>query len=124
MADVITFDGTELPCPSTQSYEGQQLVDSARNAEGKVVAQKINRRQVKLSLTWKALKPEEVSLILNCVEKFSGDTRYFDAKAGRFITRKMYWGDYSVETYWVDENGRPKLFTNLSTSLIDMGEGA
>lgn len=124
MATTIEFDGTELPCPSTQTYEGQQLVDSSRNAQGVVVAQKINRRQVKLSLTWKVLKPEEVSLILNCVEKFSGDTRYFDAKAGRFITRRMYWGDYSVETYWVDTGGRPKLFTNLSTSLIDMGEGA
>ena len=33
MADVITFDGTELPCPSTQSYEGQQLVDSAREMQ-------------------------------------------------------------------------------------------
>lgn len=52
---VIKYNGTEITCPSVQEYEGQQLVDSGRNANGVVVAQKINRRQVKLTLEWKVI---------------------------------------------------------------------
>lgn len=118
---VITFNGTSIACPSVQDYEGQQLVDSARNALGEVVAQKINRRQVKLNLEWKVIYPDELRTILNLIEEFSGTARYYDPKTGGFISREMYWGDYSVSTYWVSEDGKPKMFTALKASLIDMG---
>lgn len=118
---VIKYNGVEIACPSVQDYEGQQLVDSERNAKGVVVAQEINRRQVKLTLEWKVIYPKELQKILQLVETFSGDVTYYDPKEGKFITRKMYWGDYSVSTYWVSENGTPKMFTSLKTSLIDMG---
>ncbi len=118
---VITFNGTSIVCPSVQDYEGQQLVDSARNALGEVVAQKINRRQVKLNLEWKVIYPDDLRTILNLIEEFSGTARYYDPKEGGFISRQMYWGDYSVSTYWVDQNGKPKMLTGLKTSLIDMG---
>ena len=61
---VIRYNGTEITCPSVQEYEGQQLVDSGRNANGVVVAQKINRRQVKLNLEWKVIYPKELQKIL------------------------------------------------------------
>lgn len=118
---VIKFNGTEITCPSVLDYEGQQLVDSARNANGEVVAQKINRRQVKLNLEWKVIYPNELKKILNLIEEFSGDATYYDPKEGGFITRQMYWGDYSVSTYWTDDNGKPKMLTGLKASLIDMG---
>ena len=118
---VITFNGVELKCPSTQDFEGQQLVDSARNANGEVVAQKINRRQVKLNLSWNVVYPDELKTILDCIEEFSGDVRYYDPKTGGFITRKMYWGDYKVSTYWTTKEGKPIFLTGLSASLIDMG---
>lgn len=118
---VIKFNGTEITCPSVLDYEGQQLVDSKRNANGEVVAQKINRRQVKLSLEWKVIYPDELKKILGLVEEFAGSVTYYDPKEGRFITRKMYWGDYSVSAYWVNDDGKPKMLTALKTSLIDMG---
>lgn len=118
----ITFNGTELPCPSKCDFEGQQTVDSARNANAEVIAQKINRRMVKMSLTWNVLKPSEILTILNCVEIFSGLVNYYDPKTGNRINRQMYWGDYKVSTYWSDkESGNPKMFTGLTASLIDMG---
>ena len=67
---VIKYNGTEITCPSVQEYEGQQLVDSGRNANGVVVAQKINRRQVKLTLEWKVIYPKELQKILQLVETF------------------------------------------------------
>lgn len=122
MAGFLSFNGTELPCPSSCDYEGQQTVDSARNANAEVIAQKINRRMVKMSLSWNVLKPSEIVQILNCIEDFSGLVNYYDPKTGGRINRQMYWGDYSVKTYWSDkESGNPKMFTGLTASLIDMG---
>ena len=123
MAAYLTFNGVELPCPSDLSYEGQQTVDSARNANAEVIAQKINRRMVKLSgITWNVLSPEDVTKILNCIETFSGTLQYYDPKEGGMISRQMYWGDYSVKPYWSDKGtGEPTLFVQLSASLIDMG---
>lgn len=119
----VTFDGVVLPSPAPRvKYEGQQLVNSARNALGQVTAQKINRRQVKIGLSWNALTPEQWKTIRGCIEKFSGMVKYYDELEGAFITRKMYWGDYSSEVYWSDKNGKPKLFVSCSCSLIDMGE--
>lgn len=119
---VIRYNGTEITCPSVQGYEGQQLVDSGRNAKGVVVAQKINRRQVKLNLEWKVIYPKELQKILQLIETFIGKVTYYDPKEGKFITREMYWGDYSVSTYWVEEDGTPKMFTELKTSLVDTGK--
>lgn len=118
---VLTFNGTQLKCPSVLDYEGQQLVDSARNAQGEVVAQKINRRQVKLNVEWNVVYPDELEKILNCIEQFEGKVRYYDPKSGGFITRNMYWGDYSVSTYWTNKEGKPIYLTALKASLIDMG---
>lgn len=118
----FSFNGTELPCPSSCSYEGQQMVDSARNANAEVIAQKINRRMVKMSLSWNVLFPEEVKKILNSIEEFSGNVDYYDPKTGDRINRQMYWGDYKIEVYWSDkESGNPTMFTGLTASLIDMG---
>ncbi len=122
MANEITFNGTVLPCPSVIDYEGQQLVDSARNAEGEVVAQPINRRQVKMNISWNVSYPDDLKRILDCIEQFAGRVRYYDPKTGGFINREMYWGDYSVSTYWTMQDGKPKMFTGLKTSLIDMGK--
>lgn len=123
MAAYLTFNGVELPCPSSLSYEGQQTVDSARNAEAQVIAQKINRRMVKLSgITWNVLSPDELKTILDCIEEFSGTLKYYDPKEGTMISRQMYWGDYSVKPYWSDkETGEPTMFVQMSASLIDMG---
>lgn len=118
---VLTVDGVALKCPSKLDYEGQQLVDSARNALGEVVAQKINRRMVKLNLEWNVIYPDELKVIKQSIEKMFVKVRFYDTLSGGFITRQMYWGDDKVSTYWTDENGKPKMLTALSASLIDMG---
>lgn len=119
---VIKYNGIEIDCPSVQEYEGQQMVDRGRNARGVMVAQKINRRQVKLNLEWKVIYPKELQKVLQLIETFVGKVTYYDPKEGKFITREMYWGDYSVSTYQVLENGTPVFFTGFKSSLIDTGK--
>lgn len=56
----IKFNGRDLPNPRYgMSIERQQLVDSARNAKGEVVASKINRRQIKLNIEFPHLTANE-----------------------------------------------------------------
>ena len=56
----IWINGIQLPAPDNSAkILRQQLVDSARNANGQVVAQKINRRLLKVDgLQWSYLPAE------------------------------------------------------------------
>lgn len=118
----LEVNGVALPSPSWGlGYEGQQMVDSARNAQATVVAQKINRRMVKVTpIVWNFLKAEEWSKILREIEKFEADVTYFDPLTNDRITRKMYWGDYQCEVYEV-KNDRVISYRNCQTTLTDMG---
>lgn len=120
---MIWINGIELPSPDKGlKIQRQQLVDSGRNAKGQVVAQKINRRLMKVdSLQWKFLKASEWGKILNEIEKFEGTLRIWDAMTGKFVTRKVYWGDAEEEPFSVDENGKITLYASCKCNLIDMG---
>lgn len=100
-----------------------QLVDSARNARGEVVSQKIGRRQQKFEpLEWPLLTDAEWSTILNEIEKFEGNVRYWDTMSQRFITRKMYWGDATAEIYEIDQStGKILRWINCKCNIIDCG---
>lgn len=120
---VITVNGKALPAPDIGlKYLREQLVDSARNAEGTVIAQKINRRLVKAdSLKWSYLTVEQWHEILVEIEKFECNVTFYDALTMSFTTRKMYWGNASEEPYEVDEEGRVLTYRNCSCNIIDMG---
>jgi hypothetical protein len=120
---ILRVNGKKIPPPDIGlKYLRSQLVDSGRNAQGTVIAQKINRRQVKVdSLKWTYLTAEEWHDILVEIEKFECNVTYFDALTMGFATRKMYWGDASEEPYEVDESGRVLTYRNCSCNIIDMG---
>lgn len=118
----LTINGVQLPLPSKGLTEdGEQLVDSARNALGQVVAQKINRRLSKINnLKWAYLTAEEWRAIRTEIEKFEGTLSYYDSLQGR-ITRKVYWGNSSAEINTIDEYGNVTSYINCTCNLIDMG---
>lgn len=101
----------------------QQLVDSARNAQGEVVAQKINRRLIKLEgLSWKYLPTATWSAILNEIEKFEGLLTFYDARTRSFITRRVYWGDATDEPWEINPaTGEVLAYMNCQCNIIDMG---
>lgn len=120
---MFKINGKSLPPPDVGlKYLREQLVDSGRNAEGTVIAQKINRRLVKAdSLKWSYLTAEEWHSILVEIEKFEADVTFYDALSMSFVTRKMYWGNASEEPYLVDEDGRVLTYRNCSCNIVDMG---
>lgn len=120
----FSINGVELPYPARGlKTSRQQLVDSARNAKGKVVAQKINRRLTKFDgLEWKHLKASEWRAIQQEIDKFEGELRFWDNPSGSFVTRKVYWGDEDAEIWKIDKTtGEVLEYINCKANLIDMG---
>lgn len=120
----IKINGVVLPYPAYGiSVKRQQFVDSARNANGEVVAQKINRRILKFdSLQWLYLTASEWRAILTEIEKFEGTLEYWDNLEGAFKTIKVYWGDADEEIHKIDPaTGEVLEYINCKCNIIDMG---
>lgn len=120
---LIWINGVQLPAPDKGLKEQrQQLVDSGRNAKGQVIAQKINRRLLKLdSLQWSYLTATQWGVILNEIEKFEGVLKYWDARTNGFLEIKVYWGNAEAEPNDVGTSGRILNYKNCKCNIIDMG---
>lgn len=119
----IWINGVQLPAPDVGAkILRQQLVDSGRNAKGQVVAQKINRRLLKVdSLQWSYLTATQWRSILQEVQKFTGTVKIWDARTDGFLTFKIYWGDATEEPYKVSSTGEILSYKNCKCNVIDMG---
>lgn len=127
MSSLMLINGVSMKNPSPLfSYEGEQLVDSARNANGVTVGTKVNRRLMKFSgLEWRGLTLAEWREIRDLIEDMYVDVTYFDEYAGRVITRKFYFGNCSSEVLEWDRSGDimiPKIYKSCKGNLIDTGE--
>ena len=124
---LFLFDGQAIPGNPARGYleQSEQLVDSARNANGQVVAQKINRRLRKFdSLKWPVLTTAQVTWLKQKVANFTVMLTYFDSQDGGIVTRKFYFGDMSAEPFeWDTTNYQvavPTRYKDVSINIIDM----
>lgn len=101
------------------------IVDSARNANGVVVGQKVGRDQQKLnSLQWGYMDAELWAQLLQEFDtSFFVTVTYPDMVHNKWTTRKMYPGDRTATPYFLDEEtGLPRGYINCKVNLIDVGE--
>ena len=100
------------------------MVDSARNANGVMVGQKVGRDVAKLdNLVWPWLTAEQWSSILQEMDKFFVEVEYPDMVTNSWKTRKFYCGDRSAQVWKIDwSTGLPKEYINCKCNLIDTGE--
>ena len=135
----------------TESTE--QLVKSQRNSKGVVVARKVGeaydnstgKRLLKFDgLEWPLLANSDYRWLQEQIEKFYCYVTYYDARAGyqpmtgnnyntgvqtagRVVTKKFYWGDFSAEPWKFDRDTDigvlvPSYYINVKVNLIDCGE--
>lgn len=121
---MIYVNGVAIPYPARGlEIMVATLVDSARNANGVVVGQKIGRDQYKLnSLQWPWLTAEQWSTILQLFSGFYATVKFPDPVSNSWKMIKMYPGDRSAEPYWVNDSGMPTHYTNCKVNIIDVGE--
>ncbi len=120
----IEINGYELPpCKRGVSIVVTTVVNSGRNANGAVVAQKIGRDQYKIDgLEWAWLSANEWEYILTLLKDFFVRVTFTDPVSNKRKTVKMYCGDRTAEPYFVDDSGKPTHYTNCKVNLIDTGE--
>lgn len=119
----LALNGYQLPPPKRGvTPTVTTLVNSGRNANGVVVAQKLGRDQYKIdNLEWPYLTAEEWSRILSILNSFFVQLTFYDPVSNGLKTIQVYPGDRTAEPYWVDENGKPKAYINCKVNLIDTG---
>lgn len=120
----IKINGIVLPYPARGlRLLRQQFVDSSRNAQGQVIAQKINRRINKFEpLEWKHLTADQWRIIQQEIDKFEGTLEYWDNPSGTFKTIKVYWGDEEAEVHKINPlTGEVLEYTNCKCNIVDMG---
>lgn len=101
------------------------LVNSARNANAIVTAQKIGRDQEKTEMSWNYLEKEEWEELLRFWDQnFFFEFTYYSRVDGRKITRKFYIGDRTDQPFQVDESGIPTAYRDCKANVIDTGEGS
>lgn len=116
-----------LPNPETTSGKGliATLVNSGRNAQAVVTAQKIGRDQDKTELAWKFLNKEDWEAMVRFWDvNFYFLFTYYSPVAGAKITRQCYIGDRTFFPWDIDSNGDPVAYKDCAANIIDTGEGA
>jgi len=121
----VKVGNTVLP-PISVSSGGQTIatvVNSGRNANAVIVAQKLGRDQSKLELKWNYLTDSEWSAILTLFDNnWAGNVTYYDMQKNKKITRKMYVGDRKARPYEM-AGGNPSSWLECTLNLIDTGKG-
>lgn len=119
----LSINGYELPpCKRGVTPTVTTVVDAGRNANGKVVGQRIGRDQYKIdNLEWSWLSADKWHEILDVLSSFFVNVTFYDPVTGDQKTLRMYCGDRTAEPYWVDDDGKPLYYTNCKVNLIDVG---
>lgn len=111
---------TNLPCPSSYVWdlEDTSAPDAGRTLDGAMHKKRIGQ-VVAISLSWRNIKDDAVSQILQAFNSEYLRVNYWDAMAGAYKTLVFYVGNRTAPMY----NKRLGLWQNLSFKIIDK-EGA
>ena len=123
---LVTVGEFDFPEPSTYKGNTSTLVDSARNAQGKVVGAVIRDDVGKVEMSWKYLTVKQWADILKCFSiarggKFYNDVTFFCQDTGDWTTREMYVSDRSADMFRRDpKTGEVLGYTGCALSLVEV----
>lgn len=99
------------------------IVNSARNTEAVVTAQKIGRDQNKWALKWNFLTVKEWEDLLSFWDdNFIFYLNYYDSVLGDYKEHRFYISDRTYKFFDIDITGRPTAYIDCSANIIDTGE--
>lgn len=120
--------GATIWLPNPEKTSGKStiatMVNSGRNANAVVTAQKIGRDQDKTELSWVLLNKDEWERLLGFFDSnFFFDFTYYSPVSRNKITRKCYISDRKFSPFDIDSFGIPVAYKDCSLNIIDTGEG-
>ena len=112
----------DFPEPSSYSGNTSTLVDSARNAQGRMIGSVIRDDVAKIEISWRYLTVEQWARILQCFSgSFSNLVEFFDQSLGAWVTKEMYVSDRKANVFRRDPNtGAVVGWVDPSLSLIEV----
>ena len=125
IAPLTGGDPIWIPNPDRDSAKNTiaTMVNSGRNADAVVVAQKIGRDQEKTELAWNYLEKEEWEKLLRFWhDNFFFRFTYYSRVEGRKITRAFYISDRVDQPFDIDQDGEPTAYKNCTANIVDVGE--
>ena len=123
---LVSVGGYDFPEPSAYSANTSTLVDSSRNAEGRMVGSVIRDDISKVEISWKYLTVEQWASIQKCFRQGSGGkfinlVTFFDQSVGGWVTKEMYVNDRKAGMWRRDpQNGDVLGWTDCSLALIEV----
>ena len=123
---LVSVGGYDFPEPSAYSANTSTLVDSSRNAEGRMVGSVIRDDISKVEISWKYLTVEQWASIQKCFRQGSGGkfinaVTFFDQSVGGWVTKEMYVNDRKAGMWRRDpKNGDVLGWTDCSLALIEV----
>lgn len=122
MDSLISVGGYDFPEPSTYDAVCSTIVDSARNAKGKVIGSVIRNDVAKIEVTWKYLKADQWANILSLFNSsFYNDVRFMNQGTNTYEIRKMYVSDRSASMWRRNPfTGEVMGYLNCSLSLVEV----
>lgn len=92
---LIKINGVDIPTPSDYIVGIQDLSKADRNTKGAMIVQRIATKR-KIEMSWKYLKKEDLSRILNLVNSVFFTVDYIDPQSNSWKTGTFYCGDRSA----------------------------
>ena len=123
---LVRVGGVELPEPSTYNAQTSTLVDSARNAQGKMIGSVIRDDVAKVELSWRYLPVEDWAKIgrlfkIGSGGSFINSVTFFDQTEGNYVTREMYCSDRTSGMWRRDpETGAGMGWTDCKVSFVEV----
>ena len=113
------------PFPAPKRYPNMIVttaVNAGRNANNKLVGQKIGRDNYKIdNLEWPYLDAATWSSMLKEFDNFLCQVQVWDMVNNRWITLQMYPGDRTADVFKIDSEGKPTHYINCKVNIIDAG---
>ncbi len=119
---LVSIGGFHFPEPSTYRATSATMVDSARNAEGKMIGAVIRNDVAKIEMSWKYLDAYKWAEILTLfADSFTNKVRFLNQTTNAYEERDFYVGDRTADMWRRDpQTGAVMGYTGCAISLIEV----
>lgn len=126
MKALVSIGGHDLPDPSVYNATTSTVVDSGRNAEGRMIGAVIRDSMAKIECSWKYLPAAEWAEILRLFNvslggSFINSVTFYSQDTAEWETREMYVSDKTAGMYYRDPaTGDVRGFTQCRIALVEV----
>ena len=126
MTALVSINGHAIPDPSVYNATTATVVDSGRNAEGRMIGAVVRDSMAKIECTWKYLPAGKWAEILRLFNvslggSFINSVTFYNQDTADWETREMYVSDKTAGMYYRHpETDEIRGFTQCRLALVEV----